>query len=202
MMRQRISFSAAMHIYSVLGLRSIQNWKRQQKKRHVFPTMPLIRGAILALLIFPLFAGVSLAEVFANSQGHLCSREGPSKLIAMVADSDYKERHIATSFSAKHRMFFYWTVNIETGTWSVVREASTGISCITDAGEQWVRDGNEVLAILMIRKDQPALFKITINGDDWIVSIQMAPELPMIIGVDGGSQWEWLGQPSPAGFKI
>jgi len=160
-----------------------------------------MRTLTLALLFCLASAGFfsAQAQVFQSGQGHLCSRSGPDELLAAVAQSDFREVEVATSFSAKHQMVYHWTANRETGTWSVIRETSTGLSCLTDSGTAWVRDGDSVIAIL---DPNSALFKITTNGEDWLVSVQMTPEAPMQIGVDGGSQWVWVVVPEPAGFGI
>ena len=157
-----------------------------------------MRVLFLALLV-SVFASTANAEMFQSSQGHLCSRDGPDELVTAAAKSDYKEVVVATSFSGKTSMIYHWLVNVDTGTWSVIRQTSTNTACITDTGTSWVRDGDVVVSIL---DPHSMLMKITVSGDNWLVSIQQDPESPLTIGVDGGSQWEWVIGPSPAGFRI
>lgn len=156
-------------------------------------------------LAFALFSFGAHAEMFESGQGHLCSKgtkelSGAEEIVAHTSSSKYKELLVASSFSEARTMIYHWVVNIETGTWSVVREMPTGLACLTDVGTRWTRDGNTVIAIL---DPNAMLLKITIteNGE-WIVSVRADPESPLQIGVDGGSQWEWVAVPGPAGLRI
>ena len=163
-------------------------------------------GIFLALISL-----TATAEPYYSSQGHLCSQgldsnddgtldvSGAVELVAITTNSEHKEPLVATSFSEAKGMVYHWVANRETGTWSVIREMPTGLSCLTDAGTNWSKKGNTIVAILA---PHSMLFRITItDGGEWLVSIQSDPESPVQIGVDGGSQWEWVGF-KPAGFRI